>query len=209
MKAVHVSEAVGPNLYAPLGSLVHDAEGTTIQLRPASSSSSSSSGDGTDDDKTLSVRAKVVVDCTGSETKLVLPDIRSATPAAGFQIAYGALVTVDESNSPDKTHIGPYDKEAMTLFDYRTDHFESDGPDALKRAGDVPTFMYAMPLEENRTFFEETSLVARPAVSILECKERCFKRLAHLGIQVTGVEEEEFCYIPIGGPLPMKDQRIV
>ena len=206
MKAVHVSEAVGPNLYAPLGSLVHDAEGTTIRLRPASSSSSSGGGGGnTDDDETLSVRAKVVVDCTGSETKLVLPDIRSATPAPGFHIAYGAL----ESKSPDKTHIRPYDKEAMTLFDYRTDHFELDSPKVTKRAGDVPTFMYAMPLEENRTFFEDTSLVARPAVSILECKERCFKRLAHLGIQVTGVEEEEFCYIPMGGPLPMKDQRIV
>jgi len=96
----------------------------------------------------------------------------------------------------------------MTLFDYRTDHFDSD-PAFLKKATQIPTFMYAMPLGGNRIFFEETSLVARPAVSFMDCKERYLKRLKHLGIEVTGVEEEEFCYIPMGGPLPIKDQRIV
>jgi len=199
LKASHRSEATSVNVYAPSGSLVHDAEGSTIQLHPS------------DDNTPLSIRAKIIVDCTGHETNLVLPDTRSATPPPGYQIAYGALVTVDESNSPDPTHIGPYDKQSMTLFDYRTDHFDNDqdDPKSLQRATTTPTFMYAMPLEGNRIFFEETSLVARPAVSFAECKERCFRRLEHLGVQVTGVEEEEYCYIPMGGPLPMKDQRIV
>jgi len=96
----------------------------------------------------------------------------------------------------------------MTLFDYRTDHYDSD-PVALKKVEGAPTFMYAMPLKDNRIFFEETSLVARPALSFQECKDRCFKRLEHLGIKVVDIEEEEFCYIPMGGALPAKDQRVV
>jgi lycopene beta-cyclase len=66
-----------------------------------------------------------------------------------------------------------------------------------------------MPLQENRIFFEETSLVARPALSFQECKDRCFQRLKHLNIEVTNVYEEEFCYIPMGGALPVKDQRVI
>ncbi|KAL3761833.1 hypothetical protein ACHAW5_001941 [Stephanodiscus triporus] len=79
----------------------------------------------------------------------------------------------------------------------------------LSKAETAPTFMYAMPLGSDRIFFEETSLVARPALSFMECKERCMTRLEHLGITVIDVEEEEYCYIPMGGPLPAKDQRVV
>lgn len=82
----------------------------------------------------------------------------------------------------------------MTLFDYRTDHFV-DGSTEEARAIKDPTFMYAMPLEDNKIFFEETSLVARPAISFQECKDRCFTRLEHLGIKVLDVEEEEFWYV--------------
>jgi lycopene beta-cyclase len=96
----------------------------------------------------------------------------------------------------------------MTLFDYRTDHFDGDDAATIK-ATKAPTFMYAMPLEGNKVFFEETSLVARPAMSFQECKDRCFRRLKHLGIDVTKVEEEEYCYIPMGGALPARDQRIL
>ena len=190
----HISEAVGINMYKPTGSLVHDEDGTTIQLQTKENSSP------------ITVRAKVVVDTTGHETKLVLRDTRGSCSPPGFQIAYGASVEVDESNSVDLSQIGPYDKEAMALFDYRTDHFYSD--EDQTRATKVPTFMYAMPLKDNKIFFEETSLVARPAVSFQDCKDRCFKRLEHLGIKVTKVTEEEFCYIPMGGALPIRDQRI-
>jgi len=51
-------------------------------------------------------------------------------------------------------------------------------------------------------------------VSFQDCKDRCFRRLKHLGIELECdqqqqpiTEEEEFCYIPMGGPLPAKDQR--
>ncbi len=195
LRANHISEATSLNLYSPAGSLVHDESGSTIVLRKP-------------DESSLTVRSKLIVDCTGHETKLVLKEGRDGSLPPGFQIAYGALVTVDETGVTDKTHVGPYDKEAMTLFDYRTDHYDSD-PVALQKVEDAPTFMYSMPLKDNRIFFEETSLVARPALSFQECKDRCFRRLDHLGIKVIDIEEEEFCYIPMGGALPAKDQRVI
>jgi len=195
VKANHFSEAIGVNMYSPAGSLVHDESGSTIKLQPKEGSQ-------------LTMRAKIIVDTTGHETKLVLKDSIEPHTPPGFQIAYGALVEVDETNSPNLSKIGPYDKEAMTLFDYRTDHFDGD-EDATIKATKAPTFMYAMPLKDNKIFFEETSLVARPAVSFQECKDRCFRRLKHLGIDVTKVEEEEYCYIPMGGALPARDQRIL
>ena len=82
-------------------------------------------------------------------------------------------------------------------------------------AAKKPTFMYAMPMgpspdgARRRVFFEETSLVARPPMSFDECKVRMEKRLRHLGATVLAVEEEEFCYIPMGGPLPKRRQRVV
>jgi lycopene beta-cyclase len=194
VEANHISKAIGPNLYSPAGSLMHDEDGTTIQLR-------------TKEDQFLTVRSKLVVDCTGHETKLVLRETRPESQPPGFQIAYGCLVDVDDSNSPDLSRFGPYDKEAMTLFDYRTDHFLTE--EEKIKADRAPTFMYAMPIKDNQVFFEETSLVARPAMSFQECKDRCFQRLDYLGIRVTKVHEEEFCYIPMGGALPAKDQRVL
>jgi lycopene beta-cyclase len=195
VKANHVSEAIGVNMYKPAGSLIHDEDGTTIQLQPKGASSP------------ITMRAKIVIDTTGHESKLVLKDSRDPYTSPGFQIAYGATLEVDESGSPDLTRVGPYAKEAMTLFDYRTDHFSDEGD--LIKATKAPTFMYAMPLKDNEIFFEETSLVARPAMSFQECKDRFYKRLEYLGIKPTKVIEEEFCYIPMGGALPIRDQRIL
>eukprot|EP00979_Chaetoceros_neogracilis_P001155 scaffold197_cov268-Chaetoceros_neogracile.AAC.70 len=194
VRANHISEAINVNLYSPTNSLVHDETGSTIKLQ-------------TKDKNDLSVRTRLIVDCTGHETKLVLKDAKTKSLPPGFQIAYGVLVTVDETDVTDTNQIGPYDKDAMTLFDYRTDHFKDES--SLQKAVNAPTFMYAMPLENNQIFFEETSLVGRPAVSFQECKDRCFTRLEHLGIKVLDIEEEEFCYIPMGGPLPAKDQRVI
>lgn len=194
-RANHVSSATGVNIYSPAGSMVHDESGTTALLRSK-------------DGEVTQVRAKLVVDCTGHESKIVMKDDRTKSIPPGFQIAYGVLAKVDESDIPDADFCGPYYKEAMTLFDYRTDHFP-ESSDALSKAETAPTFMYAMPLSGDRIFFEETSLVARPALSFQECKDRCMTRLEHLGITVLDIEEEEFCYIPMGGPLPARDQRVV
>jgi lycopene beta-cyclase len=188
-----VSKAININLYTPPNSLVHDEFGTTTTLTLR-------------DKESVRVRSKVVVDATGHETKLVLRDVRDPYRPPGFQIAYGAVMQVETTSLAD--HIGPYDKEAMTLFDYRTDHFDSNDT-WYQQASKSPTFMYAMPLYDNYIFFEETSLVARPAVSFQECKDRMYRRLAHHGIRVTNVLEEEFCYIPMGGALPQRSQRVI
>lgn len=194
-RAKHISRATSVNVYSPAGSILHDEFGSTILLQ-------SKNGE------INQVRAKLIVDCTGHESSIVLKDDRCKSIPPGFQIAYGFLVKVDESSIADVNFVGPYYKEAMTLFDYRTDHFVENSDEEYK-ANKAPTFMYAMPLDSNRIFFEETSLVARPALSFQECKERCMTRLKHLGITVIDVEEEEYCYIPMGGPLPAKDQRVV
>ncbi|KAL9191321.1 hypothetical protein ACHAXT_001027 [Thalassiosira profunda] len=194
-RANHISKATSVNIFSPAGSITHDESGSTVLLQ-------SKGGD------ISQVRAKLVVDCTGHESNIVLKDDRVKSIPPGFQIAYGVLAKVDESSVPDKDFVGPYYKEAMTLFDYRTDHFPAESSE-LSKAEKAPTFMYAMPLEGDRIFFEETSLVARPAISFQECKERFEARMEHLGIEVTEIEEEEYCYIPMGGPLPAKDQRIV
>ncbi len=49
--------------------------------------------------------------------------------------------------------------------------------------------------------------MARPPISFDLCKERLFKRLEHHGIEVTKVmDEEELCYIPMGGAMPSLTQ---
>ena len=73
----------------------------------------------------------------------------------------------------------------------------------------LPTFLYVMPFSENRIFVEETSLVARPAISFDELKERLDRRLQHLGVKIKALEEEEFCLIPMGGTLPKLPQRVL
>ena len=129
------------------------------------------------------------------------------TLPTGYQIAYGFIALIDSLQS--------YDPKAMTLFDYRTDPYTADST-WLKDTENKPTFMYVMPLEilpngTHRVFFEETSLVGRDErrLTFAECKKRAFHRLSHLGMKVFGVEEEEYCYIPMGGELPDLKQRVV
>ena len=111
------SQRIAPNLFDQ--GLVHDAKGTTLSL-----------------DNGSTLRCKVVVDATGLESKLVgkeTPMLARGsvhTIPTGFQIAYGFIATVNS--------LGPYNYSAMTLFDYRTDHFDYD-PKWLAEAIDKPT----------------------------------------------------------------------
>lgn len=74
--------------------------------------------------------------------------------------------------------------------------------------------MYVMPLNQNldgtyTVFWEETSLVGKDKrrLSFEECKRRAYKRLEYYNIKVLDVEEEEYCYIPMGGEIPELSQR--
>jgi hypothetical protein len=50
--------------------------------------------------------------------------------------------------------------------------------------GEVPSFLYAMPLGGGRVFLEETCLVARPAMPFATLKRRLERRCRALGIKV-------------------------
>ena len=203
------AKAVAPNLFDQ--NLVHDASGSSLTL-----------ADGT------AVRAKLVVDATGFESRLVAREsdvdagLWKPLPP-GFQIAYGFTCDIEGDS------LGPYDPAAMTLFDYRTDHLEaavskasSQGGAALAKAEAAlkdaeirPSFMYVMPEGKVsdapgcvRAFFEETSLVGRDErrLEFRTLKERALTRLDHLGLTIKpgSVHDEEYCYIPMGGNLPGK-----
>ena len=67
VRANHISEAINNNIYSPSGSLTHDAFRSTIKLKGASPNG---------DSDEITVRTKLIVDCTGHETKLVLKDAK-------------------------------------------------------------------------------------------------------------------------------------
>lgn len=211
------AKAIAPNLFDR--NVVHDASGSSLTL-----------ADGT------TVRAKLVVDATGFESRLVTRESELEAGLwkplpPGFQIAYGFACDIEGDS------LGPYDAAAMTLFDYRTDHLEAQvakagasggvrlakAQAALADAEIRPSFMYVMPEEpvegegkgegKVRAFFEETSLVGRDErrLEFSTLKERALTRLDHLGLKIVpgSVHEEEYCYIPMGGNLPDLSQRIV
>ena len=156
------------------------------------------------------VRAKLVVDATGFESRMVARESDEASglwkeAKPGYQIAYGMCIDAKDGK------IGPYDPKAMTLFDYRTDHLE--GTSLLADAEDRPSFVYTMPTEDDGVFFEETSLVGRDErrLEFETLRQRLLKRLEFHGIKYdeSTVREEEYCYIPMGGALPDPSQRLV
>mmetsp|Transcript_18268 Transcript_18268/g.24080 ORF Transcript_18268/g.24080 Transcript_18268/m.24080 type:complete len:588 (+) Transcript_18268:216-1979(+) len=153
------------------------------------------------------IKATAVVDCTGHDSKLIERDLKDGPHNPGYQIAYGIVLEV-----PDHS---PYDDDAMVLMDYRSDFLPTDNP-RHERLQKEPTFMYAMPLGKTKNglkqiFVEETSLVARPMMSFDECKKRMYERFEYMGWDIQGYDysDEEFCYIPMGGALPIRDQRVI
>lgn len=203
------AKTTAPNLFDR--NVAHDASGSTLTL-----------ADG------IVVRASLVLDASGFESTLVARESDDAASLwkplpPGYQIAYGFTCDIEGSS------LGPYAQEAMTLFDYRTDHLEAaaarGGPAeaaALADAETRPSFMYVMPegpVSDGegegcvRAFFEETSLVGRGErrLEFGTLKQRALCRLKHLGMTIRpgSVQEEEYCYIPMGGNLPDLGQRIV
>lgn len=148
------------------------------------------------------VKARVVVDATGHKLRFVKFGEGGRTP--GFQAAYGIECTVSEEGYP-------FEVDEMLLMDFRDDHMQATAADrALSQR--EPTFIYVMPLDEGagrRVFFEETSLVASPAMPFDDLKARLEKRLAFYGVTVEQIHEEEFCLIPMGGEMPELRQRVV
>lgn len=147
-------------------------------------------------DEGRKMRARVIVDCTGHALQFTSGEGSNAFAKPWQQAAYGIEATV-------KSY--PFAKDEMVLMDFRDDYATAD----MKQACDErPTFLYVFPVDERRAFFEETSVIAQQAVSFEELKERLYARLAHEGVEVENVIEEEFSLIPMGGSLP-KRGRVV
>jgi len=58
-------------------------------------------------------------------------------------------------------------------------------------SGDAPSFLYAVPLGQDRMLLEETCLVGRPALPLPELRRRLEVRLAARGVELSGSEPVE------------------
>ncbi len=127
-------------------------------------------------------RSRLVIDASGTR------GLRPATDPA-VQVAWGELVRVDGH---------PWSPGEMVLMDWR--RLRSAGAQDL--TGDLeaaPTFLYALPFDAEHVFVEETSLAARPGMSLAQCKARLAVRRQQLGLEVLEVLEVERCSIDMGG----------
>nr|WP_202927334.1 lycopene cyclase family protein [Gordonia desulfuricans] len=104
------------------------------------------------------------------------------------QTAFGVVVPTAAA----RTAIG--DAEAV-LMDWRApqseDSWDADGP--------APSFLYAVPVADDRTLLEETCLVGDPAVTIAELAQRLSRRLAGTGIDSRHAGHTERVSFPMLG----------
>lgn len=185
------------------------AEVTDIQVTPAGDSVQLATAAG------AQVSARLATLASGAAAGRFLRYEQDA-PGVAAQTAYGIEVEVEGYEQA-------YDPASMLFMDFRRHHSGVwDGaagrllPGQHPNAGDglwgtsreVPSFLYAMPLSNGKVFLEETCLVAKPALPFAALKRRLHRRLAAQGVRIKHVEEEEWSYIPVGGPLPLGDQPI-
>lgn len=139
---------------------------------------------------------RLVVDATGHALRFV-----QTAPgySPGFQAAYGIEAVVEGH---------PFPLDEMLLMDFRDDHMQGDAADVAASSA-APTFLYVFPTDSNRVFLEETSIILPEAMPFETLRERLNKRLAHLGVTVKSVVEEEYSLIPLGGSVPLLGQRVV
>jgi lycopene beta-cyclase len=137
------------------------------------------------------LNARLVIDATGHHSDWVQ---RPKQAAIAYQAAYGIVGTF---SAP------PVRSGQFVLMDYRDEHLSD------QERQEPPTFVYAMDFGNNTFFVEETSLSTAPAISFDVLKARLKKRLAHQGIKVTQILEEEHCLFPMTLAMPDLTQPIV
>lgn len=105
------------------------------------------------------------------------------SPALAEQTAYGVIT--DRAHYPDPD----------TLFmDWRDDNGAA--------STDPRSFLYAVPLDDNRILLEETCLAGRPALDQNMLEARLTHRLRSRGITLTGAEPVERVRFPVHGGKP-------
>lgn len=132
----------------------------------------------------LRSEARVVVDARGARPAGHRPD--DPSPA---QTAFGIVLTREAA--------APALQGSESLFmDWRTDWAGPDGPSG------TATFLYAVPLGEDRVLLEETCLAAAPGLPIEELKARLFRRLRSRGVSEDALAaplDREVVRIPMRG----------
>ncbi|MFE7742740.1 lycopene cyclase family protein [Nocardia sp. NPDC057455] len=110
---------------------------------------------------------------------------RSAARAE--QTAYGVIVDAERCAGLDPL-----------FMDWR--------PDNGAAPGAPPSFLYAVPLDDERMLLEETCLAGRPASTGAQLRSRLRYRLDARGIRLTGDEAVEHVRFPVqgGGPGPRR-----
>eukprot|EP00889_Picochlorum_renovo_P000076 jgi/Picre1/27106/NNA_000076.t1 len=159
--------------------------------------------------------AKMVTLASGGAAGRFL-EYESEAPDTAAQTAYG--IEAEVSGYEDA-----FDPEKMLFMDFRRHHtglypgtatrqVDGEHPNGGRGLWDTeketPSFLYAMPESKTRVFLEETCLVTKPALPFSVLKRRLYRRCEALGIKIHKVYEEEWSYIPTGGPLPSGSQRI-
>lgn len=136
---------------------------------------------------------RVAVDASG-HTPALLARPRGRPPAV--QTAFGIVGRF--------SHV-PFPSETVLLMDYR----DPPGADDTGPPDPMPTFLYGMALDDGCHLLEETSLAARPGLAFDVLEARLHRRLKALGVRVEQRVGVERVRIPMGGPLPARDQRVV
>ncbi|WP_324192749.1 lycopene cyclase family protein [Nocardia transvalensis] len=103
------------------------------------------------------------------------------SPARAEQTAYGIVVPRDRWDEP-------------LFMDWRPDN--GVGPTEPR------SFLYAIPLGDNRFLLEETCLAGRPALSGKTLRERLHARLRSRGVELDGDERVEHVRFPVEGGRP-------
>lgn len=103
------------------------------------------------------------------------------SPARAEQTAFGVIVERDRWN------------EDMLFMDWRADNGAE--------VGAPPSFLYAVPLDDERVLLEETCLAGRPALDPRDLHDRLRHRLRSRGIELTGDEAIERVRFPVEGGL--------
>ncbi|KAJ9517000.1 hypothetical protein QJQ45_027358 [Haematococcus lacustris] len=175
------------------------------------------------------LRARLVTLAAGAAAGKFLR-YEEGAPSVASQTAYGIEAEVEGYHEAfpgnemlfmdfRRHHTGVWEQSAPKI---RVGSHPNAGDGEWGTSGEVPSFLYAMPLGGDRVFLEETCLVAKLMSDFtcvlvvhrsLRCpfavlKRRLERRMAAHGIRVKKVHEEEWSYIPVGGPLPKGDQAV-
>lgn len=122
--------------------------------------------------------APVVVDARGLIGQKGLPE----------QTAYGLVVSAAAAAPA-------LQGQQAWFMDWRQDHHDPGRPDGPRDAR--PSFLYAVPLADDRVLLEETCLAGQPAIEVRELQRRLRSRLRNRGVPLTGDEVVEIVRFPL------------